>query len=218
MNVNFNISKRLVLIVAAVLVLLIIVAGTSLAVTTAQNDHNLAVQRAAAAAVHRRAVAAHNSAVVAAKAKATALAIANADTKASRAEKSARAAKRAARQAANRPPVVVAPAAPAAPAAPIVTDPWAVVSAYYGDVESGDYASAYALLSSGMATGQSYSAFVAGYACTGSETVTENWESGDQVNFSLAASNDCSGATQYFTGTDTVQNGMIVAGDVVQTG
>jgi hypothetical protein len=51
------------------------------------------------------------------------------------------------------------PAAPTgAPAsvAPNVTDPWAVVSAYYGDIESGAYAQAWALLNSGATTGQTY--------------------------------------------------------------
>lgn len=125
-------------------------------------------------------------------------------------------------QAAAAPAPAASPPPAAAPAAPVqvpnVTDPWAVVSAYYGDVESHNYAEAYALLSSGMVTGQSYQDFVNGYACTGSETVSENWESGDQVNFSLIADDTCTGATQYFTGTDTVQDGRIVAADVVQTG
>ena len=101
---------------------------------------------------------------------------------------------------------------------PNVTDPWAVVAAYYGDVESGDYQQAYALLSSGMTTGQSYQQFVAGYACTGGQAVSENWESGDQVNFDLAAYDNCSGAEQYYTGTDTVENGQIVAASIVQSG
>jgi hypothetical protein len=48
--------------------------------------------------------------------------------------------------------------------------------------------------------------------------VTENWDNGDQVNFNLAAQDSCSGATQYYTGTDTVQSGIIVAADVVQVG
>ena len=217
MNVNININKKIALIVAGVVILLALVAGTSLAVTTAQNSHNLAVQRAAAAALHKRTVIANNKAAAAAKAKATAQAIARANARAAKAEKSAKKAARAAKAANNpAPPAVVV--VPAAPAVPVITDPWAVVSAYYGDVESGDYASAYALLSSGMATGQSYQNFVNGYACTGSEYLTENWESGDQVNFDLVASDNCSGTTQYFTGTDTVQNGVIVAGNVVQTG
>jgi hypothetical protein len=116
------------------------------------------------------------------------------------------------------PPVAPA-AAPATPqpADQNVTDPWAVVSAYYGDIESGNYAQAYALLGSGMTTGQSYQSFAAGFACTGSQAVSENGESGDQVNFDLVATNDCNGTTQTYTGTDTVQNGVIVSADVVQT-
>jgi hypothetical protein len=113
-------------------------------------------------------------------------------------------------------PTTAAPAAPApaAPAAPNVTDPWAVVSAYYGDIESGDYQSAYALLDSGMTTGQTYQQFADGFSCTGSQVLSENWESGDEVNFDLAATDDCSGAVQDFTGTDTVVDGKIVAADV----
>jgi hypothetical protein len=113
-------------------------------------------------------------------------------------------------------PTTAAPAAaPApAPAAPNVTDPWAVVSAYYGDIESGDYQNAYALLDSGMTTGQTYQQFADGFSCTGSQDLSENWESGDEVNFDLSATDDCSGAVQDFTGTDTVVNGKIVAADV----
>lgn len=109
-------------------------------------------------------------------------------------------------------------AAPQQPADQNVTDPWAVVSAYYGDIESGNYEQAYALIGHGATTGQSYQQFAAGFACTGSQAVTENWDSGDQVNFDLAAGNSCTGATQYYTGTDTVQHGVIVAASVVQTG
>jgi hypothetical protein len=101
---------------------------------------------------------------------------------------------------------------------PNVTDPWAVVSAYYGDIESGNYTEAWALLSSGATTGQTYQQFVNGFACTGSQAVTEVGESGDQVTFNLDAANSCTGQVQHFTGTDTVQNGEIVAAQVVQTG
>jgi hypothetical protein len=38
------------------------------------------------------------------------------------------------------------------------------------------------------------------------------------VTFDLTAANSCNGTTQYYTGTDTVQDGSIVAADVVQTG
>jgi hypothetical protein len=114
-------------------------------------------------------------------------------------------------------PQQAAPGAPAS-AAPNVTDPWAVVSAYYGDIESGNYAEAWALLNSGATTGQTYQQFVNGFACTGSQTLTEVGESGDQVTFDLDATNSCTGQVEHFTGTDTVQNGTIVAAHVVQTG
>jgi hypothetical protein len=48
--------------------------------------------------------------------------------------------------------------------------------------------------------------------------VTENWDSGDQVNFSLAAGDTCTGATTYYTGTDTVDHGIIVTANVSQVG
>jgi hypothetical protein len=98
-----------------------------------------------------------------------------------------------------------------------ITDPWAVVSAYYGDIESGDYPGAWALLDYGKATGQTYQQFVAGYACTGAQTVTENWESGSQVSFSLAATDKCRNLVQDYSVTDTVTGGKIVAANVSET-
>ena len=120
----------------------------------------------------------------------------------------------------SAPPATVTSTAPAPqqPADHNVTDPWAVVSAYYGDIESGNYAQAYALIGNGATTGQSYQDFVAGFSCTGAQGVSENWESGDQVNFDLAATDSCTGVTQQYTGTDTAQNGIIIAADVVRTG
>ncbi|WP_300613559.1 hypothetical protein [Trebonia sp.] len=116
-------------------------------------------------------------------------------------------------------PATAAPTAVAAPQptpVPNVTDPWAVVAAYYGDIESGDYPEAWALLSSGAVTGQTYQQFVAGFACTGGQDLSENWQSGDEVSFDLAATDDCTGTVQYFTGVDTVVGGKIVAADVTQ--
>jgi hypothetical protein len=129
------------------------------------------------------------------------------------------------------PATPAAPAAPAAPASPSaspqtpappsdpnVTDPWAVVSAYYGDVESGAYPQAWALLSSGAVTGQTYQQFVAGFSCTGSQQLSEQGASGDQVSFTLAATDSCTGAVNQFSGTDTVSGGKIVAAHITQTG
>jgi hypothetical protein len=100
------------------------------------------------------------------------------------------------------------------PPAPNVTDLWAAVSAYYGDIESGNYPEAWALLSAGAVTGQTYQQFVAGFACTGGQQLTEISESGDQVTFQLDATDDCTGAVQHYAGTDTVSDGKIVAADV----
>jgi hypothetical protein len=110
------------------------------------------------------------------------------------------------------------PATSAPPSDPNVTDPWAVVSAYYGDVESGAYPQAWALLSSGAVTGQTYQQFVAGFSCTGSQQLAEQGSSGDQVSFTLAATDRCTGAVQHFSGTDTVSGGKIVAAHITQTG
>ena len=101
---------------------------------------------------------------------------------------------------------------------PQLTDPWAVVSAYYREVDAHKYAKAWALISSGLATGQTYQQFVAGYACTGTEQPTKLGQSGHQVSFNLTVVNDCTDAAQYYTGTDTVRGGKIVAADVTSTG
>jgi hypothetical protein len=93
---------------------------------------------------------------------------------------------------------------------------WAVISAFYSDITKKDYAAAWALLGYDP-DGASYASFVAGYADTGTQTVTEVSESGDQVSFNLT-SNNPDGTVQAYSGTDTVQNGRIVAASVVQTG
>jgi hypothetical protein len=96
--------------------------------------------------------------------------------------------------------------------------PWAVVSAYYRDINSHKYAKAWALISPALATEQTYEQFVAGYACTGTEQPAKLGQSGHQVRFNLAVVNDCTGATEYYGGTDTVRGGKIVAADVTRTG
>jgi hypothetical protein len=101
---------------------------------------------------------------------------------------------------------------------PEVTDPWAVVSAYYADVESHRYRQAWTLIGSGAVTGQTYRQFMAGYACTGAEQLTELGGSRDQVHFDLAAYDGCTGQTLYYTGTDTVRHGRIVAARVTRIG
>lgn len=132
-------------------------------------------------------------------------------------------------------PTPTGPTAPTSPAVPIppapprttsppppvtvpnVTSPWAVVSAYYAAIESGNFAEAWALIGSGATTGQTYQEFVDGFACTGAQAVTNDGVRGDQVSFTLTAVDTCTGHIQTFSGTDTVRNGVIVAADVIQT-
>jgi hypothetical protein len=75
-----------------------------------------------------------------------------------------------------------------------------------------------ALAAGTQLTGQTYRQFVAGFSCTGGQQLTEQGTSGDQVSFTLAATDSCSGAVQHFSGTDTVSGGKIVAAHVTQTG
>jgi hypothetical protein len=96
--------------------------------------------------------------------------------------------------------------------------PWAVVSAYYRDIDSRKYARAWALIRPAMAAGQTYQQFVSGYACTGTERPTRLSQSGHQVSFNLTVVNTCTAAFQYYTGTDTVRGGKIIAAGVTRTG
>jgi hypothetical protein len=85
-------------------------------------------------------------------------------------------------------------------------------------VTSRKYAQAWALISPALAAGQTYQQFVAGYACTGTEQPTKRGQSGHQVSFNLAVVDDCTGMALYYTGTDTVRGGKIIAADVTRTG
>jgi hypothetical protein len=110
-----------------------------------------------------------------------------------------------------------APPPPGSPPGIQAVTPWAVVSEYYGDIESGDYADAYALLSSGSVTGQTYQQFVSGFACTSVEDLSDLGTTGDTVTISLYAT-QCDGTVNHYQGTYTVQDGRITAADITQTG
>jgi len=58
----------------------------------------------------------------------------------------------------------------------------------------------------------------AGYADTGQQTLTEDSESGDTVSVNLSAVDTATGVTQYFTGTFTVDGGLITSGSMTQAG
>jgi hypothetical protein len=97
------------------------------------------------------------------------------------------------------------------------TGPWAVITAYYRDINARRYARAWALISPGLGTDQTYAQFVAGYACTGAERPAKPRRSGHQVSFHLTVIDNCTGAAQRYSGTDTVRGGKIVAVHVTRT-
>lgn len=106
-------------------------------------------------------------------------------------------------------PTVQAPAE-----APQVTDPWAVVSAYYGDIESGNFTEAWNLLSPGMQDQLGpYDGWAAGYNCTSGDSVSENYESGDTVSVNITSS-QCDGSNQFYSGTYTVTDGKIASASI----
>jgi len=110
--------------------------------------------------------------------------------------------------------VTIAPSQPPAP--PTQSDPWAVVSEYYGDVTSHDYQDAWNLLGPQFqASLGSYDQFVAGYAGTGAQLVSETGESGDDVTYSLESDNP-DGSVQLYDGAAFVSDGKIQSAHVTQ--
>lgn len=112
------------------------------------------------------------------------------------------------------PPGVHTSSSSPSPSPSVPGSAWSVVSEFYGDVESGDYQAAWALLAPGAREDDTESQFASGYSCTGAETLTEDSSSGDTVTFSLSAQDTCTGATQNFSGTETVSGGEITSATI----
>lgn len=112
------------------------------------------------------------------------------------------------------------PAAPEpAPANPAANSE-AVVDQFYTDITNQDYAGAWALGGSNLAAanGQSYSNWVGGYSTTASLTLgTGATWNGPTVTAELVATQD-DGAVQTYSGTYTVENGIIQSADIVRAG
>ena|ERR1700733_5581418 len=116
------------------------------------------------------------------------------------------------------------PAAPAATTAPTVAPPApqlvnaeALVTQYYQDITDQDYAAAWALGGPDLNRGTSYASWAAGYATTASISLgTFSIFGSDQVVVSLSALQD-DGSVYTYQGTYTVQDGLIVSADIVQT-
>ena len=109
-------------------------------------------------------------------------------------------------------------APPASAPAPQRVNAEAVVTQYYQDITDQDYAAAWALGGPYLNGGTSYTSWAAGYATTASISLgTFSYFGSDQVAVSLSALQD-DGSVYTYQGTYTVQDGLIVSADIVQTG
>lgn len=113
-------------------------------------------------------------------------------------------------------PASSAPAAPAPAAPPPSTanasGPQAVVQAYFAAIDAGNYALAWSLGGKNIENG-SYDSFVQGFSGTSYDAVTVLSVNGDTVSVDLDAT-QTDGTHKYFSGTYTVQNGVIVGADI----
>ncbi|GAA1957082.1 hypothetical protein [Kitasatospora viridis] len=100
---------------------------------------------------------------------------------------------------------------------PQLTNAVAVVTQYYQDVTNHDYAAAWALGGDNIA-GESYQQYVAGFATTASISLgTVSAFGSNQVQAVLYAT-QTDGSVKVYQGTYTVQNGVLVAASIQQTG
>ena len=116
-----------------------------------------------------------------------------------------------------------APAAAAAPTAPVQPAPQfanasAVVSQFYQDITDHNYPAAWALGGAGLSNGAGYATWAAGYSDTTASIALGSISDfgSDQVQAALVAT-QLDGTVKMYQGTYTVQNGVIVAANIIQT-
>ena len=105
--------------------------------------------------------------------------------------------------------------APSAPQ-PQFANATAVVTQFYQDITDHNYAAAWAAGGQNVSSGVGYDAWVAGYGTTESISLgTFSYFGSGQVQTELSAL-QTNGAVYTYTGTYTVQNGIIVAAHIIQ--
>ena len=115
---------------------------------------------------------------------------------------------------ATPPPAQSAPA-PTQASGPGLSDPVAVVTQFYADITARTYGAAWALGGDNIA-GTSYANWVAGYGTTAAIAVTAAEDFGsDQATVSISAT-QTDGSVRNYSGTYTVQNGVIVSAQITQ--
>jgi hypothetical protein len=115
------------------------------------------------------------------------------------------------------PTQAAAPAQPA-PVQPQFANATAVVSQFYQDITDHNYSAAWALGGDNLSNGVSYATWVAGYADTTASIAlgTASDFGADEVQAALIAT-QLDGSVKTYQGTYTVQNGVIVAANIIQT-
>jgi hypothetical protein len=116
-------------------------------------------------------------------------------------------------------PAATTPATPAsAQPSPQFANADAVVNQFYADITDHRYSAAWALGGDNLANGASYATWAAGYADTTASIAlgTVSDFGSDQVQAQLSAT-QLDGSVKTYEGTYTVENGVIVAADIVQT-
>ncbi len=112
------------------------------------------------------------------------------------------------------PPTQPAPA-PTQASSPGLSDPVAVVTQFYADITAHNYGAAWTLGGDNIG-GTSYANWVAGYGTTAAIAVTAAEDFGsDQATASISAT-QTDGSVRNYSGTYTVQNGVIVSAQVTQ--
>jgi len=113
------------------------------------------------------------------------------------------------------PPPAQSGPAPAQASGPGLSDPVAVVTQFYADITARNYGAAWALGGDNIA-GTSYANWVAGYGTTAAIAVTAAEDFGsDQATVSISAT-QTDGSVRNYSGTYTVQNGVIVSAQITQ--
>jgi len=93
-----------------------------------------------------------------------------------------------------------------------------VVTQFYQDITDQDYSAAWAIGGSNLNGGVGYDAWVAGYSATASISLgTFSYFGSDQCSVDISAL-QTDGTVKTYSGTYTVENGVIVAANIVQTG
>jgi hypothetical protein len=91
------------------------------------------------------------------------------------------------------------------------------VAQFYQDITDGNYGAAWALGGDNTSNGVSYAGWAAGYSTTASITLATYSQFGASTVYASLTATQTDGTVKTYSGTYTVNGGVIVAADIVQT-